>query len=377
MRYYRKQNVFDAALDRIRYIFDEFPEVCVSISGGKDSTVVLNLALIVAEEKNRLPLKVMFVDQEAEWQSVIDHVREVYADTRIEQRWLQVPIKLFNATSTLEPWLMCWEEGKQWIRNKEPDSIHENIYGTDRFIEMFARYLTVEYGKTKACNLSGVRCEESPARLVGLTTMPTYKWITWGKKNANGKFTFHPIYDWHWQDVWKAIHDNKWAYCKIYDYMYQYGIPIRNMRVSNVHHETAIQTLYYLQEIEAETWTRVQARLSGVNTAKTLGHEFDVIKTLPWMFDNWTEYRDYLLEHLIQEESSKVQFRKMFATLDKLFVDGRLNPKTVPKYDHLARTQIRAILLNDFHLTTLDNFRGSRTLKRKKNEAPSIDNSVG
>src|SRR3990167_1853639 len=105
MKFYLDQNVFDAALERIRWLFDEFPNVVVNISGGKDSTVVLNLALMVAEEKGRLPLKVMFIDQEAEWQTVIDYIREIMADPRVDPKWLQVPIRLFNATSTIEPWL--------------------------------------------------------------------------------------------------------------------------------------------------------------------------------------------------------------------------------------------------------------------------------
>jgi len=75
MKIYSKQTVYEAALDRIRFIFDEFPNVIVGVSGGKDSTVVFQLALIVAREKNRLPLKTMFLDQEAEWQATIDQIK--------------------------------------------------------------------------------------------------------------------------------------------------------------------------------------------------------------------------------------------------------------------------------------------------------------
>ena len=37
------------------------------MSGGKDSAVLFNLAMTVAKERNRLPLKVFWLDQEAEW----------------------------------------------------------------------------------------------------------------------------------------------------------------------------------------------------------------------------------------------------------------------------------------------------------------------
>jgi len=88
MKIYSKQNVWDAALERVRFVFDEFPNVIVGMSGGKDSTICLNLALKVAEEKGRLPLKVFFIDQEAEWDCVIDFMRTVMTDPRVTPLWL-------------------------------------------------------------------------------------------------------------------------------------------------------------------------------------------------------------------------------------------------------------------------------------------------
>lgn len=84
MKMFLKENVYDSALKRIRYLFDEFPNIVVAFSGGKDSTVCLQLALIVAREKKRLPLKVAFIDQEAEWDTVIDYIREVMYNPEIQ-----------------------------------------------------------------------------------------------------------------------------------------------------------------------------------------------------------------------------------------------------------------------------------------------------
>ncbi len=351
MKIYLDQNVFDAALARFRWIFSEFENIVVNISGGKDSTVVLNLALMVAEEMGRLPLKVMFTDQEAEWDATIDYVRRALADPRIEPYWLQVPIKLFNATSPFDPWLYCWEEGKAWIRDKEPNSIHENIYGTDRFAELFNAFMTHHFGGQKAVQIAGVRAEESPGRFQGLTVAPTYKGATWGSrtgKRSPDHYTLYPIYDWTYIDVWKAIHDHGWAYCRLYDYMYQYGVPAMQMRVSNVHHETAVKSLFFLQEIEPDTWERVTARLSGINTAGQLREQFFKPKVLPFMFKDWVEYRDHLLENLVPDPEIRERMRSQFAAHDKRYRGAA--------FDRLVRTEIACILTGDYHGTKLHTF---------------------
>lgn len=355
MKFYLEQNVFEAALERIRWLFDEFRDIVVCYSGGKDSVVVLQLALTVAAERSRLPLRVLFVDQEAEWQCVVDHVRDVMSDPRVLPMWLQCPIRLFNATSHREEWLFCWQAGADWIRPKEHNSIHVNDYGTDRFKAMFPAFLKRHFGNRPAIHLAGVRCEESPARTKGLTSFKTYKHATWGKveDKRSDQYTFYPLYDWSVGDVWKAIHDNGWPYCKLYDLMYQHGYKIADMRVSNVHHETAVRHLQFLQEIEPETWDRITQRISGLATVGQLKDQFFKPRELPYMFRSWLEYRDYLLEHLITNAEHRAIFRQTFAAYD-----GRYSAAV---RDDLTRTQIASILVNDYEGTKIGTFRATNS----------------
>ena len=164
-------------------------------------------------------------------------------------------------------------------------------------------------------------------------------------------YTFYPIYDWSYIDVWKAIEDNNWPYCGIYDRMYQLGIDIRNMRISNLNHATALNSLMMLQEIEPETWVKVCERLQGVNTIKHLSKASNQVpKECPTMFTGgWKEYRDYLLENLITNKEHREMFRARIERQDKLF-------DVMYHKEKLYKVQVRSIMIADKEMILMHNF---------------------
>lgn len=347
MRMFTAESVLEAAKRRISWLFDEFPNVAVAASGGKDSTVTLELALEEARRRGRLPMTVLFIDQEAEWACAIDHVREIMHRPDVRPLWVQVPCRLFNGTSGRQTWLHCWAPGEPWMRQREPDSLHKNVYGTDRFAALFDACVAYHWPGQKVALLGGVRCEESPSRTVALTHSCTYKHATWGKifnKQAE-QFVFYPLYDWTWRDIWKAIHDHGWRYCKLYDAMFQRGVPVQDMRVSNLHHETA-GAIEWLQEIEPATWAALTARLRGVNTWKHMGRDYRTPKDLPPMFRDWVDYRDHLLANVIENPVHRAAFRAKFAAMDKLYAPMKM-------LHRLHKVQCNAILANDWEAHTL------------------------
>lgn len=315
-------NVFDAALARIRWLWKEFDgNLSVSISGGKDSTVIMELAAIVARE-NGSKLKVQFLDQEAEWQATRDYLREL-KDTRddIDFDWYQVPFRLFNAANHGDEWGYMWPEvppENGYMRPPEHDSIRVNDFGVDRFTDV----LHAMNQRQGGVHLSGMRAEEAPTRRLGMTTNPAFRWATWGAGDPDGdpsdstKFWFmHPIYDWSFRDVWKAIEENGWKYNRLYDEMYRYGVNHREMRVSSLIHSGAVRHIEQIQEIEPATWEALVNRYGGVNAAAHVGEDglAEFRNKRPWMFDSWLEYAEYLIDNLI-EEQHRDQFRKLIRT---------------------------------------------------------------
>lgn len=353
MKIFSKKNVLEEALDRVRYLFDEFDDIVVGMSGGKDSTVVFNLALQVAREKNRLPLKVMWVDQEAEWQGTVDYVKQVMESPDVEPYWYQMPMVITNNASSFERYAYCWRETDKakWIHPKDPMSIKENTYGTDRFHDLFGKIMAKDFPPNTA-KLTGVRAEESPRRAMGLTSFATYKHITWGNRENPklNQYVFHPIYDWSYTDVWKYINDNNIPYNLVYDEMYRYGVKVREMRISNLHHETAIQSLIMLQEIEPATWLKVSDRIDGANTIKHIKkNSFTCPKELPYMFKSWEEYALYLADHIVQEDEHRDGLYKKIDFLKDRYPDKEINQA-------FWQTIINTILSSDWDYTKLSNW---------------------
>jgi predicted phosphoadenosine phosphosulfate sulfurtransferase len=169
------------------------------------------------------------------------------------------------------------------------------------------------------------------------------------------RFRFHPIYDWSYRDVWKAISSNGWRYNAHYDHLFRHGVGVKHMRVSNFHHDQALSSLHWLQEVEPETWEAATKRLAGISTYGHLTRD-QYPKELPYMFGSWTEYMDYLVEHLIPEPEGRAAFRHQRHLLENCCADAGA--------DTLAQVIIGAVISGDYYGTQIKNFSVSHRSKR-------------
>lgn len=292
------EDVLTAAQKRIAYLFDNYDNIELSFSGGKDSTVLFHLINAEAKKRNRKFI-VFFMDQEAEYSATIEMVDWVMRQPNVIPRWYQVPLFMTNSCSSEQLFLWAWGDGEKWVREKSDISIHSIKKKYPKRFYKFALWenLGLRELPGKSVSVIGLRAEESPSRrFVMFGEDSELFWI----RRVHTPHKAYPIIDWSYTDDWKYLIENGLKYNRIYDKMYQLGLPLRSMRVSNLIHEKAYRCLAELQELEPETYQALETRLMGVHCAAIYAKENLVysIKKLPKQFKTWKEYKDFLLDNI-------------------------------------------------------------------------------
>jgi predicted phosphoadenosine phosphosulfate sulfurtransferase len=303
-------DVMTAARERVAWVFDTFPRICVSFSAGKDSSVLLHLVVEEARRRNQR-VGVMLIDLEAQYSATIDHALAMYRDYAdvIEPHWVALPIVLCNAVSQYEPRWAAWDPDARgaWVRQPpefavtDPDfyPFYRHAMEFEEFVEGFGEWYS--QGEPTAI-LVGIRAQESLNRYRTLinaskTTVEGKRWTTWKGGSA---YNVYPIYDWRTEDIWRANGKCGWAYNTVYDQMHLAGLTIHQARLCQPYGSDQRKGLWLFKVIEPETWARVVARVLGANTGSLYAHKsgglFGRIKVNLPAGHTWESFAGLLLE---------------------------------------------------------------------------------
>lgn len=273
---YRSTTVYEASVERLDFVYSNFKKVYVSFSGGKDSGVLLNMAIEVARKHNRLPVEVLIVDLEAQYHHTVEYIERMVSAPEVKAYWVCLPIHLRNAVSQYQSHWMCWDEEKRpaWVR-EYPD--HPSVINTMDYFPFFRKGMEFEEfvtefgswyaeGEETAC-LVGIRAEESQNRYRTIANFhkKKYKNRQWSTQIKSELFNFYPIYDWTTKDIWIANGKYRFDYNKIYDLMYLAGVPFSQMRLCQPYGDDQRKGLYLYKILEPETWTKIVNRVEGAN----------------------------------------------------------------------------------------------------------------
>lgn len=315
-----QMNVFEAAKERLRVVLNEFDNAYVSFSGGKDSGVLLNLAidLIRAEYPGRR-LGVFHIDYEAQYQMTTDYVDAELSKNRdvIDVYRICLPIAAKCATSMYEPYWIPWDAAKRdlWVRDLPMNGITEMNHEFPWFIkgmwdydlqERFGEWLHKKTGAKRTACLVGIRTDESLNRWRAIHSdknQNKFDGHEWTLKLHKNVYNAYPIFDWKVDDVWIANAKQGWTYNRLYDLFWMAGLSPSQMRVASPFHDSGIENLKLYKVIDPNNWAKMVGRTNGVNFAGIYGGT----TAMGWKSiklprgHTWKSYMEFLLTTLPPE----------------------------------------------------------------------------
>lgn len=356
IRQYNKLNVYDALMNRLDYLFNEFENIFVSFSGGKDSGLLLNILLDF--RKKYYPdrrIGVFHQDFEAQYTVTTEYVERTFA--RLEKEpltdlyWVCLPMATRTCFSSYQMYWYPWDETKEelWIRpmpnhpyvinleNNPMTTYHYRMHQED-LAKQFSRWYRLSHGKEKTVCLLGIRADESLQRFSAiLNKKHGYNGECWISKQFKDTYAASPMYDWSTSDVWHANAKFGYDYNQIYNLFYMAGLNPSQMRVASPFNDSAKESLNLYRVIDPEVWTKLVGRVKGANfgaiygKTKALGYRH---LTLP-EGHTWESYTKFLLDTL--PTRLKNNYIKKFKTSLEFWhnVGGGLEEKTIQELiDH-------------------------------------------
>jgi len=334
-KYNLDKNVYDAAMDRIAFMFEHFPRIYVSFSGGKDSGVMLNL-MIDYMRANGITEKVgvQILDNEANYEYSLEFMHRIIRENLdlLDVYWCCLPVTLPCTVSSYAVDWQCWgvNDESRWIRPMPTDSYITNI--NNHTFDFFRENMTYDefwdgfgewYSQGERCVcLIGIRTVESLNRFRAImnTNTETLHGQMWTKKNSDHVYNCYPIYDWRTEDIWTANAKFEWDYNKLYDVFYRAGVPVHSMRVASPFMSESKSSLGLYRVIDPHVWAKLCARVQGANFVATYGKQLGYRSfTLP-PGHTWKSFTKFLLDTLPKEVAAN--FRSRF--VQSLRVWGRV-----------------------------------------------------
>lgn len=296
-------------------------------------------------DEKKIKVSVFYLDYEGNYQETKDYIeRSMGKYPEFDYYHVCLPISASCGISMSQSTWLPWDPEHQelWLNSIPPEAIClENqefpffkVGMSDyEFQSKFCQWLHREKEAVRTAVLVGIRAQESLNRYNAVTREETFSRFgttNYSHRISQDVFNFYPMYDWLFEDIWRANAKFELDYNHLYDLYYQAGVPYKSMRVANPFHQCGVHSLKLYQALEPATWGKLVGRVNGANFAAlyggtaAMGYRGAVLPK----GHTWKSYVEFLLETL-PEETRKVYRKKFKSSMDYWMKTGGALPENV------------------------------------------------
>ena len=202
------ENVYQLVQKRLKFLFNEFDNIYVSFSGGKDSGVLLNLCIQYIREHNLdRKIGVYHMDYEAQYQMTTEYVEQTFRENQdiLEIYHVCVPFKVVTCASMFQTYWRPWDESMHahWVRpmpkncyKKEDFPFYNEEMWDYTFQTSFASWYHKKHDAVRTCCLVGIRTQESLDRwrtIHGNNRLNSYHNLMWTRRLGYDLYNAYPM----------------------------------------------------------------------------------------------------------------------------------------------------------------------------------------
>lgn len=345
-RQYLDMSCVDAARKRIEHIYEIADTVCLSFSGGKDSTACLLLMKEFHDAHGLGPVRVIFRDEEFVAPTVARYVEWVSTLDWVDMEWYCLPQGTELWVLGQREYVLLWSPLRhsqgRLMREMPAQAIHAGHFGLDPTepIPHPIDYYTMANKSGQVIFINGVRANESMQRYRSVVQKLNENYIAKPFKLPKGmplRFG-KPIYDWVTNDVFKFCYDSGFPHCEYYDRAVVAGA---NTRVGHPLHAVASRRINDVIVTEPEFYDEIVRCFPHFDAQRRLWKDFDIEALIAYYVEaGWAGVKDCIDENVLTPGLRQVALAFAAEYRDRHAKDAYSYP-----LDHLIRT----LLLKAWH----------------------------
>lgn len=322
------EDLVERTRERYDRLFEEYDDIYLAFSSGKDSGLLLNMAIEAWHRHDDWddPIYLTHIDPEFHYPESMDYFERVIANNpeAVHMLWFAVPAVQPKLTNDYdgEEYRYFFDErhADKWVRDIPTWDDYDNAdlirpdhpHLKDDFKLGWAYSDTVNHWISKetpateqeTIQLIGLRAEESMMRYN--TIIQKGGWIRHGADDDPQPDSGWPVYDWSAEDLWTAHHKFDWDYSEVYDKMHQMGDPPTKSRNGPPWHGPGISNRTAYEKVRhmwPELYEKAEHRYEGCVLSFEFGGDLYVPKKPDG--ETWREHTARLVNSMDDESEAE------------------------------------------------------------------------